>query len=174
MIRVRLAAVLTALLLSSAVSAIAQDRVERSFIPDVITRVVLDPTTYAPAALAYDATMRDWRTSQPFFQHGFYESNARFTVSGLPNDVAVSYRTGQRIIRADALESLKRSALNNLGEQIIERVLLNKYPNHRKLVRAIGWAQRISFASFKAYRLSSTHYRQAGQNERVARQLGFE
>jgi hypothetical protein len=170
----RLVAVLTALLLFSAVGVFAQDRGERPFIADVITRVVLDPTTYVPAALAYDATMRDWRTSQPFFQHGFYESNARFTVSGLPNDVAISYGAGQRIIRADALESLKRSAVNNLAEQIIERVLVNKYPNHRKLVRAIGWAQRISFASFKAYRLSSPHYRQAGQNERLAKQLGFE
>ena len=170
----RLVAVLTTLLLFSAVGAFAQDRVERSFIADVMTRVVLDPTTYAPAALAYDATMRDWRTSQPFFQHGFHESNARFTVSGLPNDVAVSYGAGQRIIRADALESLKRSAINNLAEQLIERMLVNKYPNHRKLVRAVGWAQRISFASFKAYRLSATHYRQAGQNERLAKQLGFE
>jgi len=173
MIRMRLVAVLTALLLSSAVSAIAQDRGERSFTADVIARVVLDPTTYAPAALAYDATMRDWRSSQPFFQHGIYESNARFTVSGLPNDVAVSYGAGQRIIRADTLVSLKRSAINNFAEQIIERVLVNKYPNHRKLVRAVGWTQRISFASFKAYRLSAAHYRQAGQNERLAEQLGF-
>jgi hypothetical protein len=88
--------------------------------------------------------------------------------------VAVSYRAGQRIIRADTLESLKRSAINNFAEQIIERVMVNKYPNHRKLVRSVGWAQRISFASFKAYRLSSPHYRQAGQNERLAEQLGFE
>jgi hypothetical protein len=169
----RLVAVLTALLTFSAGAAIAQDRVERPFIADVMTRLVLDPTTYAPAALAYDATMRDWRTSQPFFQHGFYESNAGFTLSGLPNDVAVSYRAGQRIIRADTLESLKRSAINNFAEQVIERVMVNKYPNHRKLVRSIGWAQRISFASFKAYRLSAAHYRQAGQNERLAEQLGF-
>ena len=174
MIRMRLVAVLLALLLFPAASAIAQDRVERSFIADVITRVVLDPTTYAPAAVAYDANMRDWRTSQPFFQHGFYESNARFTVSGLPNDVAISYGAGQRIIRADALESLKRSAVNNVAEQIIERVLVNKYPNHRKFIRAVGWAQRISFASFKAYRLSAPHYRQAAQNARLAEQLGFD
>jgi hypothetical protein len=170
----RLATVPTALLLLSATGATAQDRVERPFIADVITRVVLDPTTYAPAALAYDATMRDWRTSQPFFQHGFHESNARFTISGLPNDVAVSYGAGQRIIFRDALESLQRSAVNNLSEQIIERLLVNKYPNHRKMIRAVGWAQRISFASFKAYQLSAPHYRQAGQNERVAAQLGFD
>jgi hypothetical protein len=170
----RLLTALTALLLCSAVSATAQDRGERSFIADVVTRVVLDPTTYVPAALGYDATMRDWQTSQPFFQHGFYESNPRFTISGLPSDVAVSYGAGVRIIRADALESLRRSAVNNLAEQIIERVLVNKYPNHRKFIRAVGWAQRISFASFKAYRLSAPHYRQAGLNERVAAQLGFE
>src|SRR5262245_52514764 len=174
MIRMRLVAVLTAILLCSATGAIAQDRAERPFIVDVLTRVVLDPTTYAPAALGYDATMRDWRTSQPFFQHGFNESNARFTVSGFPNDVAISYGAGKRIIRADALETLKRSAVNNLGEQIIERVLVKKFPNHRKFIRAVGWAQRISFASFKAYRLSVPHYRQAGLNERLAAQLGFE
>ena len=172
--RMRVVAVLTALLLFPALGAIAQDRGQRPFAADVITRVVLDPTTYTPAVLPYDATMRDWRTSQPFFQHGFYERNARFTVSGLPNDVAVSYGAGQRIIVADALESLKRSAVNNLAEQIIERVLVNKFPNHRKLVRTLGWAQRISFASFKSYRLSAKHYRQAGQNERLAEQLGFE
>src|SRR5215471_9217361 len=166
MIRMRLATVLTALLLFSPVAATAQERGERSFIADVVTRVVLDPTTYAPAALAYDATMRDWRTSQPFFQHGFYESNARFAVSGLPNDVAVSYSAGQRIIRTDALRNLRRPAVNNLAEQIIERVLVNKYPSHRKFIRAAGWSQRISFASFKAYRLSAPHYRQAGQNAR--------
>ena len=174
MIRMRLVAALTALLLSSAAGAVAQDRGERSFTIDVITRVVLDPTTYAPAALAYDANMRDWRTSQPFFQHGYYESNARFTVSGLPNDMAVSYRAGQRVIRADTLESLKRSAINNLAEQFIERVLVNKYPNHRKFIRGVGWAQRISFASFKAYRLSAPHYRQAAQNAQLAEQLGFD
>jgi len=169
----RLVAALTALLVFSAGGAIAQDRGERSFTVDVITRVVLDPTTYAPAALAYDANMRDWRTSQTFFQHGFNESNARFTVSGLPNDVAVGYRAGQRIILADTLESLKRSAINNFAEEIIERMLVNKYPNHRKLLRAVGWAQRISFASYKAYRLSAPHYRQAGQNDQLASQLGF-
>jgi hypothetical protein len=95
-------------------------------------------------------------------------------VSGLPNDVAVSYGAGQRIIRADTLESLKRSAINNLAEQFIERVLVNKYPNHRKFIRGVGWAQRISFASFKAYRLSAPHYRQAAQNAQLAEQLGFD
>src|SRR6266481_5264604 len=110
--RIRIVAVLTALLLFPALGAIAQDREGRSFTADVITRVILDPTSYAPAVLAYDATMRDWRTSQPFFQHGFYERNARFTINGLPNDVPVSYGAGQRIIVADAMESLKRSAVN--------------------------------------------------------------
>lgn len=166
-------AVLTAFLLSWAAGVLAQDRGERPFALDVMTRVVLDPTTYAPAALAYDATMRDWRTSQPFFEHGFYERNARFTLSGLPNDVAVSYGAGQRIIRADTLESLKRAAINNFAEAIVERMLVNKYPNHRKLLRAVGWAQRISLASYTGYRLSAAHYRQAWQNERLAEQLGF-
>src|SRR5262249_33715572 len=56
-----------------------------SFVKDV----TLDPTTYAPAIIAYDATVRDWNSSQPFFRNGFLEQNARFTVSGQANDTAV-------------------------------------------------------------------------------------
>ena len=107
-------------------------------------------------------------------EHGFREANERFTISGLANDVPVSYAEGQRIILADALVSLERSVVNNAAEQIIERILVQRFPNHRKLVRTLGWAQRISFASFKSYRLSIKHYRQANQNERLATQLGYD
>jgi hypothetical protein len=175
MIRMRLAAVVAALMLLTAFRAAAQDR-ERpsSFVGSVFTRVLVDPTTYTPALLGYDSTIRDWNSSQPFFQHGFREANERFTISGLPNDVPISYRAGQRIILADALVSLERSVVNNAAEQIIERILVQRFPNHRKLVRTLGWAQRISFASFKSYRLSNRHYRQASQNDRLATQLGYD
>ena len=169
-----LAAVLAALMLFTALDVSAQDRKRGSFVGSVFTRVVVDPTTYTPALLGYDATIRDWNSSQPFFQHGFREANERFTISGLPNDVPVSYAAGRRIILADALVSLERSVVNNVAEQIVERMLVQRFPNHRKLVRTLGWAQRISFASFKSYRLSIQHYRQASQNERLAMQLGYD
>jgi len=175
MMRMRLAAMLAALMLLTAVGVSAQDREQpSSFVGSVLTRVVVDPTTYAPALLGYDATIRDWNSSQPFFQHGFREANARFTISGLANDVPVGYAAGRRIILADALVSLERSVVNNVAEQVIERILVQRFPNHRKLVRGLGWAQRISFASFKSYRLSAKHYRQAAQNERLARDLGYD
>jgi len=175
MIRMRLAAVLAALMLLTAFRVAAQDREQRSsFVGSIFTRVLVDPTTYTPALLGYDSTMRDWNSSQPFFHHGFLEANERFTVSGLPIDVPISYHAGQRIILADALVSLERSVVNNAAEQIIERFLVQRFPSHRKLVRTLGWAQRISFASFKSYRLSVKHYRQAYQNERLATQLGYD
>jgi len=174
MMRMRLAALLAALMLLTAVGVSAQDREQSSFVGSVLTRVVVDPTTHAPALLGYDATIRDWNSSQPFFQHGFREANARFTISELPNDVPVGYAAGRRIILADALVSLERSVVNNVAEQVIERILVQRFPNHRKLVRGLGWAQRISFASFKSYRLSAKHYRQAAQNERLARDLGYD
>ena len=175
MIRMRLVAMLAALMLLTAFGVSAQEREQpSSFVGSVFTRVAVDPTTYTPALLGYDATIRDWNSSQPFFQHGFREANGRFTISGLPNDVPVSYAAGRRIILADALVSLERSVVNNLAEQIVERMLVQRFPNHRKLVRTLGWAQRISFASFKSYRLSAKHYRQADQNQRLASQLGFD
>jgi len=69
-----------------------------------LTRSVLvDPTTYAPAAISYEAMRRDWQTSQVLFAHGWVEANPRFTVSGRPNDVPVSDAGGTRRIRGVAL-----------------------------------------------------------------------
>src|SRR3981081_690868 len=72
-------------------NAIAQDQAPSSFMGTIVKQVVLDPTTYAPAVIAYDATVRDWKPSQPFFNNGFMEQNQRFTISGRPNDVPVAY-----------------------------------------------------------------------------------
>src|SRR5438552_8326795 len=73
-----------------------------SFVWDITKKVLFDPTTYAPAAIGYDSTIRDWKTSQPLFRNGFLEHNPRFTFSGLPNDVPVSYSVGNRRIVSDA------------------------------------------------------------------------
>src|SRR5438067_12505788 len=82
------------IVLASAQLALAQDEKRPSVVADVVKGVVFDPTTYAPAVIGYDATMKDWKTSQPFFRAGFVEHNARFTVSGRSDDTAVSYAVG--------------------------------------------------------------------------------
>ena len=155
------------------VCAFAQDEERSSILGDVLKGVVLDPTTYAPAIIAYDGTSRDWKTSQPLFRAGFVEHNSRFTISGLPNDVLVSYSAGNRRILADAFANLQISIVNNVADRLFERVLIERYPEHRKLLRTLSWVERISFASFMAYRLSAAHYQQAQLNQQLARTYGL-
>jgi hypothetical protein len=168
-----IALVMTAMFAAPSTRAFAQDREPSNFLVDVGKRVLLDPTTYAPAAVAYYATKRDWDTSQPFFQAGANEMNPRFTVSGLPNDRPIGYEAGNRRIALDALVNLQISAVSNFAGNVVERMLVEKYPEHRKAIRAVGWIQRIGVASFLSYQLSSQHFEQARLNEQLARQWGF-
>jgi hypothetical protein len=155
-------------------SAAAQDQRQSSPpLTTIVKQVVLDPTTYAPAAIAYDATIRDWNSSQPFFRNGFMELNPRFTVSGLPNDVPVSYSEGKRRILSDAVGNLGLSLVNNFTERALERTLMTRYPEHRKMVRAAGWVERISFGAGMAYVMSIQHFRQAESNAALAQELGY-
>jgi hypothetical protein len=151
----------------------AQDQEHESFLRDVVKQVFLDPTTYAPAVVAWHATRLDWRSSQVFFQNGFYEDNPRFTISGRGHDTAIGYAAGNRKIFIDAVANLQFSLVNNLPERVIERLLIRRYPHHRKLLRAIGWIERSAVASYWAYRLSARHFRQWQENERRAAQLGY-
>jgi hypothetical protein len=151
----------------------AQDKKPTSLFGDVVKHVVLDPTTYAPALLGYDATLRDWKSSQPFFQNGYVERNPRFTVSGLAADRAIGYEAGRQQIQRDAWANLQMSLVNNATNAVIDHLLVNRYPEHAKLLRTIGWVERIGFASFMSYRLSGEHYRQWRLNERQAQQLGL-
>jgi hypothetical protein len=151
----------------------AQTTEQPSFLGDTFKRVILDPTTYAPAAIAYDATMRDWKTSQPFFTNGYFEHNERFTISGLPNDRPVSYGVGRQRILSDALVTLQMSLANNVADQIFERMLVDRFPTHRKLVRTIGWIERSAFAGYMSYYLSARHYHQAAVNQAYAQQMGL-
>src|SRR5688572_6517776 len=97
-------AIITILLVLSTARYTSAQEVDRSSaVADVVKGVVFDPTTYAPALVSFDATMRDWNTSQPFFRNGYVEHNARFTVSGRPNDTAVSYTVGRNQIFKDTL-----------------------------------------------------------------------
>jgi hypothetical protein len=149
----------------------AQER--PSPVTDTFKRVVLDPTTYAPAIIAYDATMRDWNTSQPFFRNGYMERNERFTLTGRPNDVPISYTAGRNRILSDAFLNLEMSVVNNVADQVFERMLLTRFPEHRKLVRTLGWIERSAFASSMAYMLSAQHYQQASLNQTRAQQMGI-
>jgi hypothetical protein len=164
-------ALMWALLASMSPVAYAQDE-RPSPLVDAIKHTVFDPTTYVPGIISYDATMRDWRTSQTFFQNGFVEHNARFTVSGLPDDTAIDYGAGRHLILKDALGAVAVSAVQNLATRLLEESLIRRYPEHRKLVRALGWVERVSVASFLSYQLSAAHYRQAQQNQELAIQLG--
>jgi hypothetical protein len=140
---------------------------------DVAKRVVLDPTTYAPAVIAYDATMRDWNSSQVFFANGFVERNPRFTFSGRPYDVPVSYGAGRQRILGDAFKTFQVSLIHNVTENIIEHTLVTRYPERRKLFRVLGWVERGAVGSYLTYMLSSQHYRQWRFNELEAVRLGL-
>jgi hypothetical protein len=162
---------IVAVMMLVAPSASAQDQDRASFVPDVVKQVILDPTTYAPAIVAWTATRLDWRSSQILFQNGSVEHNPRFTVSGRRDDTAIGYAAGNRQILTDAIANLQLSVVNNVSARVMERLLTPRYPNHRKLVRTIGWIERSAIASYWSYRLSAGHFRQWQENERRAHQL---
>jgi len=176
--RWRAPAVLISLALLSAGSARAQEidggapRIS-SLASDVAKGVLLDPTTYAPAAILHQSMRLDWKSSQPFFQHGYLEENERYTVSGRRHDVPVSFAQGNRQILTESLLNLPMSFANNASSRVVEHVLIDRLPNHPKLVRTLGWIERTSFASYMSYRLSAKHFRQWRMNENLAQQLGY-
>jgi len=139
----------------------------------IFRQVVFDPTTFAPAITSYTAERLDWKSSQVFFQHGYLEHNPQFTVSGVTDDVAVSYATGKRIIAKNSLEDLGASLINNVVARVIERSLVLRHPKREKLIRTIGWIERISFAIGLGSVQSANHFRQWRENERLAREMGY-
>ncbi len=150
----------------------AQDQ-RPSVFADTFKKALLDPTTYAPAVIVYDATMRDWNSSQPFFRRGYLERNERYTLSGRPNDVPLGYFAGRRQILWDGFLNAQVSFANNVAARAFERRLKDRFPEHGKLITVLSWAERIGFASFMSYRLSEAHYRQAADNRRRAAQMGY-
>ena len=171
MIRFRTAVLALIALVAS--SASAQDPARAPLVPRVVKAVLLDPTTYAPAIVGWEATHLDWQSSQVFFQHGMLEHNANFTVSGRADDLAVSYGSGNLQILADMVANLRTSALNNVSARVLERLLISRYPDHRRVVRTIGWIERSAMASYWSYRLSAGHFRQWQENQRRGQQLGY-
>jgi hypothetical protein len=140
---------------------------------DVTKAVVFDPTTYAPATLSYTSMKMDWDSSQTLFRNGWVEQNQRFTISGRPNGSAGQLCEGNKRIRQMALMHLQESLVNNTAANIFERVLADKYPQHRTLFKVLSWAERIAFASYVSYVASSEHFRQDGRNRQLAIQFGY-
>ena len=145
----------------------------KSIVLDVVRQVGLDPTTYAPALIAFEGMSQDWKTSQVLFEHGWLESNPRFTISGRAHDIPVPLDIGRQQIREQALTVLQYSIVNNVAAAVSGRLLIARYPSHRKLVRTLSWVERIAFASIVAYRSSAGHFRQARNNRLLAQQYGY-
>jgi hypothetical protein len=153
--------------------ASAQAETESNVFWDVTKAVVFDPTTYAPATLSYTSMKMDWASSQMLFRNGWVEQNHRFTVSGRPNDLPVSVGDGNRKIRNMALLHLQESIINNTAANLFERVLAEKYPQHRKLFKVLSWVERVAFASYVSYAASANHFRQTERNRQMALQYGY-
>ena len=171
--RAALCGLFISLILMAPCFASAQDQPRSNVVLDIAKAVVFDPTTYAPATLSYTAQRMDWKTSQTLFQQGWLEHNYRFTVSGRADDTPLSFEAGNRQITRMALLHLQESVINNVSTQIFERVLTAKYPQHRKLFKALGWAERIGFASYVSYLASANHFQQSQRNVEMARQYGY-
>ena len=165
-----LASVLAVSTAASAQEAPAQAEQKRT---SFVVELVRDPTTYVPAGLLYTSMRLDWNSSQPFFQNGFVEENARYTLSGLPKDHPLSYSQGNSQILKDSLAVLPASFANNALAHMVERKLTDKFPQHRKLWKTLSWIERVSFATFASYRLAGPHLEQWKKNERLAREYGF-
>jgi len=154
-------------------SAFAQTGGPWSFAAGILKAAARDPATYAPGPLKYESMRLDWESSQIFFQHGFVERNARYTVSGRSNDVAISHAAGNRRLALDSLKVLGEAATASVGERLAEGLLIRRYPQHRKALLVAGHAVRIIGSSYLSYASSMAHLRQWRRNERLARHLGF-
>jgi hypothetical protein len=151
----------------------AQNQGPWSFTSSILKSVARDPATYAPGPLKYQAMRLDWDSSQIFFQHGFVERNARYTVSGRSNDVAISHAAGNRRLALDSMVVLGHAATVSLAERAAEALLIRRFPQQRKALVVAGRAVRIIGASYLSYSTSMAHLQQWQRNERLARRLGY-
>jgi hypothetical protein len=164
---------LLAMMVLTPAIASAQSETDSNIFWDVTKAVVFDPTTYAPATLSYTSMKMDWASSQTLFRNGWVEQNHRFTVSGRPNDLPVSFGDGNKRIRHMALLHLQESIINNTAANLFERVLADKYPQHRKLFKVLSWVERVAFASYVSYAASANHFKQTERNRQLAVQYGY-
>jgi hypothetical protein len=164
---------LLSMMVLTPVIASAQTETGSNVVWDVTKAVLFDPTTYVPATLTYKSMKMDWDSSQTLFRNGWVEQNERFTITGRPNGLPVSYEEGNRRIRQMALLHLQESLINNTATNIFERVLADKYPEHRTLFKVLSWTERIAFASYVSYMASANHFRQDGRNRQLVIQFGY-
>lgn len=139
----------------------------RPLMADVFTRVLKDPTTYALPPIVYTAHRLDWDSSQKLFAHGYLEANPDFTLTGRVDDVPISHEAGKRRILRYSASMIGRSALNNGICALVERRLIERAPQHRKLIRTLGWIERGFVTAYWSYRLTHNQLGQWRDNERV-------
>lgn len=143
------------------ISAIAQESVG---IRGSITSALKDPTTWAPAGIAIIAKSGDWHSSQPIFAMGAGEMNPRYTISGVPGSSPVSPGRGYWINARDSSLLLAASFTHNATAYSIERYAASRWPTHRRLIRILGWTERIGFAIGGTYIASANNWRQWQRN----------
>ena len=139
----------------------------QSALAEVFTRVVKDPTTYALPPIVYTVHRLDWDTSQQLFAHGYLEANPKFTLTGRVGDVPISHAAGNKRILRYSASMIGRSALNNGICALVERRLIEKNPQHRKLIRTLGWIERGFATAYWSYRLTHNQYGQWRDNQRM-------
>lgn len=132
----------------------------------ILLAFLWDPTTYVTPSLYLHSAHQDWSSSQPYFRAGWLESNPRFTISGQPDSIPVSYEDGEEIIRRDAIQHLAISYIHNTTSRFFQSALERHYPSHKKLIHWVGLMERIGFCSFNAYIYSHQHYHQAHLNHK--------
>lgn len=150
----------------------AQDTIGK-FLKDTAKDVIFDPTTYPPALINFTARKLDWESSQIFFRNGYLEENSNFTISGKANDLPISHSAGNRRIIIETLPVFELSLLNNTALSISERLLIHFYPSHKKLIKSIGWVEKVAATSYSSYYHSEKIFRQWQKNKRLASELGL-
>ena len=143
----------------------------RPLLAETISRVLKDPTTYALPAVVYTAHRLDWDSSQKLFAYGYLERNPDFTLSGRVDDLPISHAAGKRKILRYSLQTIGHSILNNAASAVVERQLIDRYPQRRKLIRTLGWIERGLVTGYLSYRLTHNQFQQWQDNERTLRAL---
>jgi hypothetical protein len=143
------------------------DTERRPLLSETFSRVLKDPTTYALPPIVYTAHRLDWDSSQKLFAYGYLEANPKFTVTGRVDDPPISYAAGNRRILRYSASLIGRSMLNNATCAIVERRLIERNPQHRKLIRSLGWVERGLVTAYWSYRLTHNQVGQWRDNERV-------
>ena len=140
---------------------------QRSLLGEAFTRVLTDPTTYALPPIVYSAHRLDWDSSQKLFDHGYREANPKFTLTGRVDDLPISHAAGKRRILRYSAATIGRSILNNGICAVVERRLIDRAPQRRRVIRTLGWIERGMVTAYWSYRLTHNQVGQWMDNERV-------